>query len=291
VALQGSLETVGLADVLALLASTAKTGELTVIGRQLDGHLWLEEGEVVGSSVGRAADHAEAVFNLLRMHAGTFRFESGQPTISGAPARIGPLLTEAERLVIEWGQIEASVQSMEAMVHVVPNLSTPDVTVGAEQWRILVAVAGGATIQRVLDKLSISDIDGCRAIQAMVTDGLVTIEQPTSVEAQAAHDALTPVSGLDATWLPASPATPAWAMSPHPAPEPSEQDGDIDVSSDSGLVPDSLVTMAMPAAGSSGTPAASVETDQSRDERLTNIELAQPIQRGALLKFLSSVRT
>jgi hypothetical protein len=47
----------------------------------------------------------------------------------------------------------------------------------------------------------------------------------------------------------------------------------------------------VPVAGPADASGGSDETDHTRDERITNTELARPIQRGALLKFLSSVRT
>ena len=84
--LQGSLDTFALADVLVLLASTNKTGELHVAGSrtsqpgrppEVEGRLGMDGGRLVGGDVPRAADVTDAVFELLRLVEGTFSFGNG----------------------------------------------------------------------------------------------------------------------------------------------------------------------------------------------------------------------
>src|SRR5258708_38445280 len=80
VSLQGSLDTFALPDVLVLLASTKKSGELHVAGTRtvgsaratdLQGLIWVDDGQLVGFDVARSAEAAEAVFELLRLRAGS----------------------------------------------------------------------------------------------------------------------------------------------------------------------------------------------------------------------------
>src|SRR3954452_4303257 len=47
VALQGTLDTFALPDVLRLLASTKKTGRLHLTGNRGDGSVWVDTGDVV----------------------------------------------------------------------------------------------------------------------------------------------------------------------------------------------------------------------------------------------------
>ncbi|MGH2685947.1 MAG: DUF4388 domain-containing protein, partial [Actinomycetota bacterium] len=49
-ALQGTLDTFALPDVLRLLASTAKSGCLRVRGSRGEGEIWFESGAVVAAA-------------------------------------------------------------------------------------------------------------------------------------------------------------------------------------------------------------------------------------------------
>ena len=74
--LKGSLQTVALAEVLHLLADTAKSGELQVQGPRGDGRLWFETGSLAGFAVGACHEPADALFELLRIDEGEFSFDS-----------------------------------------------------------------------------------------------------------------------------------------------------------------------------------------------------------------------
>src|SRR4051794_17711199 len=92
VSLQGSLETFALPDVLVLLSSTKKDGELAVAGARADGKkvggkVWLEQGQIVHSRVGTlVAEPVDAIFELLRLANGDFVFEGE----AEAPAKDDP---------------------------------------------------------------------------------------------------------------------------------------------------------------------------------------------------------
>src|SRR5260221_12280621 len=81
VALQGTLDTFALPDVLRLLASTKKTGRLVITGTRGSGSVWVDGGSVVGTDATGAVPDADAVavlFELLRFGGdGSFTFEAG----------------------------------------------------------------------------------------------------------------------------------------------------------------------------------------------------------------------
>jgi len=69
VALQGTLDTFALPDVLRLLASTKKTGRLLVTGSRGSGSVWVDDGSVVGTEATGTmveAGQVETLFELLR---------------------------------------------------------------------------------------------------------------------------------------------------------------------------------------------------------------------------------
>src|SRR3954451_5749275 len=110
VALQGTLDTFALPDVLRLLASTKKTGRLRVSGDRGEGNVWVDGGAVVAAeSTGSGEDGTavDVVFELLRYNDGSFTFEAGSTAESpGAPGDVEPLLEQAESQLVEWREIE-----------------------------------------------------------------------------------------------------------------------------------------------------------------------------------------
>src|SRR5919106_1274303 len=57
-ALQGTLDTFSLPDVLRLLATTAKTGRLRIDGDRGQGSVWLRDGSIVDADADRAVEGA-----------------------------------------------------------------------------------------------------------------------------------------------------------------------------------------------------------------------------------------
>src|SRR5262245_13642933 len=89
VALQGTLDTFALPDVLRLLAGTRKTGRLRLVGDRGNGSVWVDGGSVVATEAsGSPAPKGlgEVFFELLRYRDGSFTFEvgTGHPS-PGAP--------------------------------------------------------------------------------------------------------------------------------------------------------------------------------------------------------------
>ena len=79
VALQGTLDTFALPDVLRLLAATKKTGRLRITGGRGTGSVWVSSGEVEAIEATHAPHASEAVdalFELLRFEEGAFTFDA-----------------------------------------------------------------------------------------------------------------------------------------------------------------------------------------------------------------------
>jgi hypothetical protein len=179
--LKGSLETVGLTDVLTLLAMTKKTGELQVTGPGGDGRLWLDEGRLIGSSAGRGPSHVDALFELLRVKEGSFSFEDGQtPSEPGPATEVEPLLAEAATRLTQWGEIEASIPSLAFVVSMAPNAPMDEVIIRADQWRLLAAAGGGKPVSAVLDLMALGEFDGCKALKELADEKLVIVEEPSA---------------------------------------------------------------------------------------------------------------
>jgi hypothetical protein len=360
VALQGTLDTFALPEVLRLLAATKKTGRLRITGGRGTGSVWAADGEIRGVEATHAPHATEAVdalFELLRFEEGSFTFDAeAVHDGAGQPAELEPLLADAEALLDEWRSIESIVPSLDAWVSLRKVLPQSKVTVSQDQWTTLVAVGAGATVRRVADDLCLGELPVSRAVKELVELGMaeVTATPPAGALTTAAPGApalssaplLTneggePDPGLElrrpgttrsrrAKPIAAAPAEPEVFVPidlpgngpapsyddkavEEPAPEPLravEPEIDLPVEVDDlaaafpGLsnrptppapedaeLAKQLATLS-PRAASAIRAAAEATTDEEREAALDAVDDEdQPLNRGLLLKFLSSVKS
>ncbi len=178
-ALQGTIETFALPDVMRLLASTKKTGCLRLDGSRGTGSVWVDAGQIIAGEASRAphADGAvEVVFEMLRFPDGDFVFDADvAPPTPGEATEVESVLGDAEKLLDEWQGIEKVVPSLDAWVSLCDELSGDEVTIDRERWRLLVAVGGGATVGQLGDRMQMSEIAISRQVRDLVEQSLVTV--------------------------------------------------------------------------------------------------------------------
>jgi hypothetical protein len=219
VALQGTLDTFALPDVLRLLSTTRKVGRLRVSGDAGSGSLWFDSAMIVGSELlvrGAQADSpVEVVFHLLRFPTGSFMFEAGSvPQSNAAPRDVDSVVVEAELMLAEWRSLEAYVPSIDARLTLTTELRGRDVVIDAARWRILASVGSGATVAEVGARVGLADLAVMRSVKDVIELGLV------DVDAEALPDTtVVPPPAMAAPSLRSEPAssTPAVVV-PEPAP-------------------------------------------------------------------------
>jgi hypothetical protein len=180
VSLQGSLDGFPLPDVLALLASTKKRGELRVAGHQGAGRVWVADGSVVAAESGSVRAPVDVLFRLLRVDAGSFSFDPHADVPAGRPFELEPLLNEAQERLAEWQIIEAVVPSLATPVDLADALPSPKATVTAAQWQVLRAVAAGGTVDDVARAIDVDEFHACQAVKHLVDAGLVVVGEGVS---------------------------------------------------------------------------------------------------------------
>lgn len=184
-ALQGTLDTFELQDVLRLLASTAKTGRLRLDTDRGTGSVWMDGGSVVGVLAPTGGgDATDGIFDLLRAREGSFNFlPEESPNEPVDPMDVEPLLAGAEERLVEWREIEKVVPSMFAWVRLADELPSRQVTIDAAAWRTVTAIGHGVTVADLGQSLDLSEVSVCRLVRDLVEMGLgnVTDEGPTVV--------------------------------------------------------------------------------------------------------------
>jgi hypothetical protein len=179
VALQGTLDTFALPDVLRLLAATKKTGRLRITGGRGTGSVWVNAGEVEvieATHAPHASEAVDALFELLRFEEGAFTFDAealhDEP---GPPTDVEILLAESEALLAEWRDIEVVVPSMDAWVTLRKDLPMPEIALDQARWTTIVAIGGGATVRRIGDELCLAELPISRAVRDLAEVELVDI--------------------------------------------------------------------------------------------------------------------
>ncbi len=230
VALQGTLDTFALPDVLRLLAATKKTGRLCLTGPRGTGSVQVGGGGIGAIEAPHAA-HAtqpvEVLFELLRFDEGSFTFDAdAEPDAAEASGDLEALLAGAEALLVEWREIESVVPSLDAWVTLRRALVTPKVSIERSHWQTVVAVGSGATVRAMSDDLCLSELPISRAVRDLAELGLIDIEpaapaepEPAKAPRRTPQPVEVPAIAEDATAKATAPTDDA-PSEPEPEPEP-----------------------------------------------------------------------
>jgi hypothetical protein len=289
--LEGTLETIALPDVLALLSVTTKTGELRVESSEGSGSVWLDAGRVAGYDVGSQKSPVDALFALLRLTDGSFKFNTGTPPLNTIePEEVAPLLEQAEARLDEWPEIAAVVPSLSSRLRLQESVEG-DVSLTPDQWRLIASIGDGRSVGDVLTATDLAEFDGTKAMKELVDLHLVWVEPlelNASVEVSPA-DHTPDVSGTDSelvAWFGANGATTPDLAGAAGSPDGAEI-GDVPV------VPDVAAVGGLTSFSEvwndeiGGVESAPVDEPVAEEPA----DAAQPVNRGLLLKFLGSARS
>lgn len=177
-ALQGTLDTFALPDVLRLLASTRKSGRLLVQGDDGNGSLYLDGGSIVGGETNLAPtdEGHEVLFELLRLGDGSFLFDPAESTPDpGAPAEVEDVINQAEAAHAEWQDLSTVVPSLDEGIQLAEDLPDDDATIDREGWQLIVGIGSGTTVRSLGEQLGMRELPILRATRGMVDRGLAVI--------------------------------------------------------------------------------------------------------------------
>ncbi len=199
VALQGSIDTFALDDVLRLVASTAKTGRLSLVGSRGEGELVVRDGLVLDGAVStdeRVGDLYELVFELLRFDDGDFQFDA--VSIDGLddaePVDVEGLIEGASGLLTEWRDIERVVPGPWASVTLAPDAPGGTVKIEPAQWRLIASVGNGAAVGELSERLDASHLAIGRLLRSLIDAGLINVSDAPIVAEVPAPPVAEPVA-------------------------------------------------------------------------------------------------
>jgi hypothetical protein len=241
--LVGALAVFPLNDILSLLAETGQNGELQVVGRGVDGHLWIDGKDLVGATLDGAKSITQAVFEMILLDQGWFYFTSDQAPPAGQVRHksISSVISEVVPQVQEWRDLLQRVP-LDANVQMARTTPGPEVQIRADQWRVLTAVGtSGRTVRSVVEELEDDSVVTVRLLRELADSGLIVIGNET--DTPGAHAA----PGAPGV---AEPAAQTVAAQNTPAPDIAAE---IPESSDSVPLPPPGFVSASPASTAPGT--------------------------------------
>lgn len=183
-ALQGTIDSFPLTDVLTLLGTSAKTGRLVVEGDRGTATLWVAEGRIIGGEVGgrELDDGATVVFELLRFGDGSFEFTAMDADALPEPSASGLAIAEgiaaAAELLERWEEIEAVVPSLRHRVLLVADPDRDEVVLDAATWAVVVTAGRTPMVGGLAEELALDEFSACAAVARLVGDGLAEMAEP-----------------------------------------------------------------------------------------------------------------
>lgn len=222
-ALQGTIDSFPVVDVLGLLSASAKTGCLELTGDRGHGSLWLRDGKIVAGDV---HDHpttgpAEVVFELLLFEEAAFEFVVGEYGQAEAfESSVVEAIEHAEQMLEVWQQVRDVVPDLSMQITLVTEIEGDEVTLSAADWSLVARCVGQPTVGEVLGELGLGEFDGCSHLADLVERGLVEVSE--------VEHASEPAAGVTESSLVPDEVVPPATGSQHNGTEPADSAGTMD---------------------------------------------------------------
>ena len=180
--LQGSLEHIQLPDVVQLVSTAGKSGMFIIKRDQLEGRIYLKNGQIVHAVVGELIGE-DAIYEMAIWNRGEFVFqpdvESPEITIQKSNTN---LFMEAARRIDEWRILSRKIPSIDMVPEMVPSLPTgrSHIQLNTGEWLVIAKIDGKRTIREIAKACNLSAFDTAKILYGLVTHNLVQLKpEPT----------------------------------------------------------------------------------------------------------------
>ena len=226
--LQGTLKTLGIAEVLEFLAARDATGQLDVTTEMGTAAYLFSEGDIAQSEYSFIReigdDAAEATYYVVSELDGSFFFdEDVEPVDLDNTEEVSSVLARTAEIADKWLQIEEEIETPNHLLVRNPDLDG-SVTIQPEWWRTLEIIGGeGKTSMQVAAEAEMGLLDASMLLFDMTTAGLLNVEEIDPMSLEVPTVAALPeldIEPLVAPSAPEAPIEPIAEAPAAPAPEP-----------------------------------------------------------------------
>jgi len=193
--LQGTFETLGVPELLGLLAQSRKTGALWLDAGHAAAVVYVANGRccaALSNDTPEPLDDApsllvrlvELCFAVSRVENGSFRFGAEDPPWTcKEPVDLEAANGELARLLEEWHSIQEVIPSLECRLRLTEELRIDELSVDRQCWRLLTAIDGRRNMRELVRKTNRPVLDVCHAVVALVDAGACSVVQAPSTPA------------------------------------------------------------------------------------------------------------
>jgi len=161
---RGSLTEIGLLDVLQLLSTTHKSGQLALRCGQETGRIFLEDGQIRYACLGPAeeVDPHKALYRLLRWSSGTFELEKSdaRPFPNPITEPTDALLLEGARQMDELNHLGGQLPPLDATVSLAVPLPGRLAELPQRELDFVQLVLEHGMVRRILNHFPGTDLEG-----------------------------------------------------------------------------------------------------------------------------------
>jgi len=194
--LQGTFETLPLAEVLGLLARAHKRGALLLEAGAASGVIFVDDGRCRATEsrdLRGPVEHApellvrlvDLCFAVARQDDGSFKFAADEAPEweCSEPVDLDVAIDELEHLLLEWRDIQEVIPSLEARVKLSEQLGIDELRVGRDRWRLLVAIDGGRSVRDLVQRTTRPILEVCHELVELLDAQAITISETVTASA------------------------------------------------------------------------------------------------------------
>jgi len=179
--MSGSIEEIPLPDLLQLLSTSRKSGVLSIRGESGLGKIYLRKGQIYYASIDDSFDLAprKAVYRLLTWQSGTFELEppDERDVLEEIKESTEALLMEGVRQLDELRRIEAELPPRGTMLAMIHPLQPALRELSPAEIDVFQTVLNYGTLQAVLDKSTLTDLETAQSIISLMQRGYVAVTE------------------------------------------------------------------------------------------------------------------
>lgn len=175
--LQGSLEHIQLPDVVQLVSTAGKTGMFSITRANLEGQIYLREGQIIHAVVGDL-EGEDAIYELAIWNQGQFIFHPDVTTERETIQKSNTnLFMEAARRIDEWRVLSRKIPSIDMIPSMVPNLpqGRSHIQLNTGEWLVIAQIDGIRSIRDIAKACHLSAFDTAKILYGLITHNLVSL--------------------------------------------------------------------------------------------------------------------
>ena len=160
--------------MLDLLARTGRTGELQVVGADIERRIWVDQGDLVDTD--GTGSTVAGLFALGCVEEGWFYFTLTDTVPDGmSRVPLPSVIADLTPQVAEWYLLVALLP-FDAVVRMSTSTPAEEVQIRADQWQLLSLVGGGREVREVVAASALHPLDTLRTLRELTDGFLVTVE-------------------------------------------------------------------------------------------------------------------